>query len=132
MKNKISLKKMEKYKKIKLIKFENNDYSHYLETFGSNAFSLALLYGDKEYVFKRLDENNTVSQSLKILNHNIDTLSDLNNDIQIELIKLKKLIKINNKINMDKEMNALKDIGNLDNISFSDYESFSYSDLSDD
>lgn len=131
MKNKINLKKMEKYKKVKMVKFENNDYCHYLETFGTNAYSIALIYGDKEYVFKRLDEHNTVCQAMEILNHNIDTLSDLNNDIQIELIKFKKLIKINDKILIDSEIQTLRDIDHLDNISISDYDSYSYSDLNE-
>lgn len=133
MKNKINLKKMEKYKKVKLIKFENNDYCHYLESFGTNAYSIALIYGDKEYVFKRLDENNTGAQALKILNYNIDTLSELNNDIQIELIKLKKLIKIINKISTDQECINIKAIKHETHVSLSDFDSdsFSYSDMSE-
>ena len=104
------------YKKLKLIKFENNEYRKYIKSFGNNPYSLAFLYGEEEFVFKRLDENHSVSEALKILKFNIDKLTQLNNKIQIELIKQKKLLKIK-----------------LDNkyLSTQDSDSFYYSHLSE-
>ena len=116
-----NLKKIINYKKIKLIKFENNEYNHYIKSFGTNPYSLALLYGDDEFVFKRLNENNSVGEALKILNYNIDKLTGLNNKIKIELIKQKKILKIN-QVKLHQEC-SIKEI--------SDSDSFYYSDLSE-
>ena len=130
MKNKLDLKKLSNYNKIKLINFDTNNYCNYIESFPNNSYSIALLYGDNEYVFKRLEESNTVSQAINILNHNIDILSEFNNNIKIELIKFNKLIKINKKIKLDKNIATFKDVNEIELFSISEYDSFS--DLSED
>ena len=84
----IILNKRSNYNKIKVIRFQNNDYSKYLKSFNSNCFYAAVLYGNKEYVFKNLDELATVDEALLIMHHNLNILTELNNNIKIEIKKL--------------------------------------------
>ena len=90
IKNRELLNKRTDYKKIKVLRFQNNDYSKYLKSYDNNYFFAAILYGDEDYVLKNLDELNTVDEGISIIHYNLNMLSDLNNKINIEIKRLLK------------------------------------------
>lgn len=113
IKDPILLNKRTNYNKIKVVRFQNNDYSKYLKSYNSNCFYAAVLYGSKDYVFKNLDELDTVEEALSIMHHNINVLTDINNSVKIEIKKLLKnkelIIEIETNYNKKKLCNSEKD-----------------------
>jgi hypothetical protein len=124
------LSEMVRYSKIRVIRFENNDYTKHIKSIDTNAFSAAILYGDNDFVFKLICDEYKISDVIDLLNFNINQVGKILNLIRIELKQLCTLKHlVNNRINTESEFESV--IKKLDKYKKLDYKSIQYSSDSD-
>lgn len=118
----LHLSEMVRYNKIRVIRFENNDYTKHIKSIDSNVCSAAILYGNNDFIFKLICEEYKIADAISLLNFNINQVGKILNLIKIEIKQLCTLKQIiNNNINTESEIESV--IKKLDKYKKLDYKS---------